>query len=121
LFLASFRTYASSNRLPEDLQGSILGLWLAVTEAGFPPARFKLHCPAATRFANLRRYHRIQSNGWNSILGNSWAGWARHDRVVTPPLRSIDQNDSMATIFIITSHKHLPTQITCFAFLMIKL
>ena len=39
LFLACFRTYASSNLLPSYLQGSILGLWLAVTEAGFPPAR----------------------------------------------------------------------------------
>jgi hypothetical protein len=39
LFLACFRTYASSNLLPSCLQGSILGLWLAVTEAGFTPAR----------------------------------------------------------------------------------
>jgi hypothetical protein len=27
--------------LPDGLQGSILGLWLAVTEAGFPPARIR--------------------------------------------------------------------------------
>jgi hypothetical protein len=39
LFLASFRTYASSIMLPVCLQGSILGLWLAVTEAGVSPAR----------------------------------------------------------------------------------
>lgn len=39
LLLACFRAYASSNLLPAYLQGSIPGLWLAVTEAGFPPAR----------------------------------------------------------------------------------
>ena len=39
LLLACFRTYASSNLLPSYLQGSIPGLWLAVTGAGFAPAR----------------------------------------------------------------------------------
>ena len=39
LLLACFRTYASSNLLPAYLQGSIPGLWLAVTGAGFTPAR----------------------------------------------------------------------------------
>ena len=39
LLLACFRTYASSNLLPVYLQGSIPGLWLAVTGAGFTPAR----------------------------------------------------------------------------------
>ena len=39
LLLACFRTYASSSLLPAYLQGSIPGLWLAVTGAGFTPAR----------------------------------------------------------------------------------
>ena len=39
LLLACFRAYASSNLLPSYLQGSIPGLWLAVTRTGFPPAR----------------------------------------------------------------------------------
>ncbi len=39
LLLACFRTYASSSLLPYYLQGSILGLWLAVTETGLSPAR----------------------------------------------------------------------------------
>ena len=39
LLLACFRAYASSNLLPSYLQGSIPGLWLAVTGTGFPPAR----------------------------------------------------------------------------------
>jgi hypothetical protein len=41
LLLACFRAYASSKLLPDCLQGSILGLWLAVAEAGFPPARIR--------------------------------------------------------------------------------
>ena len=39
LRLASFCAYASSLPLPECLQGSIPGPWLAVTWAGFTPAR----------------------------------------------------------------------------------
>jgi hypothetical protein len=39
LLLVCFRAYASSELLPACLQGSIPGLWLAVTGAGFPPAR----------------------------------------------------------------------------------
>lgn len=39
LLLACFRAYASSARLPARLQGSIPGPWLAVTGAGFTPAR----------------------------------------------------------------------------------
>ncbi len=38
LFLARFAAYASSMPLPSCLQGCILGLRLAVTKAGFPPA-----------------------------------------------------------------------------------
>ena len=41
LHLASFRAYASSTPLPECLQGSIPGPWLAVTWAGFAPARLR--------------------------------------------------------------------------------
>ena len=41
LHLASFRAYASSTPLPEYLQGSIPGPWLAVTWAGFAPARLR--------------------------------------------------------------------------------
>jgi hypothetical protein len=41
LLLACFRAYASSKLLPDCLQDSILGLWLAVIEAGFPPARIR--------------------------------------------------------------------------------
>jgi len=41
LHLASFRAYASSSPLPECLQGSIPGPWLAVTWAGFTPARLR--------------------------------------------------------------------------------
>jgi hypothetical protein len=41
LHLASFCAYASSTPLPECLQGSIPGPWLAVTWAGFAPARLR--------------------------------------------------------------------------------
>ena len=41
LHLASFCAYASSAPLPEHLQGSIPGPWLAVTWAGFAPARLR--------------------------------------------------------------------------------
>jgi hypothetical protein len=41
LHLASFCAYASSTPLPEHLQGSIPGPWLAVTWAGFAPARLR--------------------------------------------------------------------------------
>ena len=37
--LACFRDYASIVSLPTRLQASILSLWLAVTQAGLPPAR----------------------------------------------------------------------------------
>ena len=46
--LACFRAYASSELLPVRLQGSIPGLWLAVTRAGLSPARVARHCHAAT-------------------------------------------------------------------------
>lgn len=39
LRLACFLAYASSYPLLDNLQGWILGLWLAVTKAGFTPAR----------------------------------------------------------------------------------
>jgi hypothetical protein len=39
LLLACFRAYASNTVLPPHLQGSIPGPWLAVTGAGFSPAR----------------------------------------------------------------------------------
>ena len=39
LHLACFRAYASSALLPACLQGSIPGLWLAVTRTGLTPAR----------------------------------------------------------------------------------
>jgi hypothetical protein len=39
LLLACFRAYASSHLLLYDLQGSILGMWLAVTKAGLSSAR----------------------------------------------------------------------------------
>ena len=39
LLLACFRAYASNTMSPSHLQGSIPGPWLAVTEAGFTPAR----------------------------------------------------------------------------------
>jgi hypothetical protein len=39
LLLAGFRAYASSALLPVRLQGSIPSPWLAVTGAGFSPAR----------------------------------------------------------------------------------
>ena len=64
LRLASFCAYASSLPLPECLQGSIPGPWLAVTWAGFTPARPRgiakpqpmagLHVPLPT----LRRHPR---------------------------------------------------------------
>jgi hypothetical protein len=64
LRLASFCAYASSFPLPECLQGSIPGPWLAVTWAGFTPARPRgiakpqpmagLHVPLPT----LRRHPR---------------------------------------------------------------
>ena len=41
LHLASFCAYASSTPLPQYLQGSIPGPWLAVTWAGFAPARLR--------------------------------------------------------------------------------
>jgi hypothetical protein len=41
LHLASFCAYASSAPLPEHLQGSIPGPWLAVTWTGFAPARVR--------------------------------------------------------------------------------
>jgi hypothetical protein len=41
LHLASFCAYASSTPLPKHLQGSIPGPWLAVTWAGFAPARLR--------------------------------------------------------------------------------
>jgi hypothetical protein len=41
LRLASFRAYASSIALPQHLQGSIPGPWLAATGAGLPPARLR--------------------------------------------------------------------------------
>lgn len=41
LRLACFAAYASSSALPLYLQGCILGLWLAVTKAGFAPARLR--------------------------------------------------------------------------------
>jgi hypothetical protein len=41
LHLASSCAYASSTPLPECLQGSIPGPWLAVTWAGFAPARLR--------------------------------------------------------------------------------
>jgi hypothetical protein len=41
LHLASFCAYASSAPLPGHLQGSIPGPWLAVTWAGFAPARLR--------------------------------------------------------------------------------
>ena len=41
LHLASFCAYASNIPLPECLQGSIPGPWLAVTWAGFAPARLR--------------------------------------------------------------------------------
>jgi len=37
--LACFRTYASSAMSPSHLQGSILGLWLAITQTGISPVR----------------------------------------------------------------------------------
>jgi len=39
LLLACFRAYASSALLPVHLQGSVPSPWLAVTGAGFSPAR----------------------------------------------------------------------------------
>jgi hypothetical protein len=48
LHLASFCAYASSTPLPECLQGSIPGPSLAVSWAGFAPARTTRHCQAAT-------------------------------------------------------------------------
>lgn len=39
LHLACFRAYASSATLPQHLQGSIPGPWLAATRAGLSPAR----------------------------------------------------------------------------------
>ena len=39
LRLACFLAYASSDPLLDSLQGWILGPWLAVTKAGFTPAR----------------------------------------------------------------------------------
>jgi hypothetical protein len=39
LHLACFRAYASTGPLPRRLQGSIPGSWLAITRAGFSPAR----------------------------------------------------------------------------------
>jgi hypothetical protein len=39
--LACFRAYASNMLLPACLQGSIPGLWLAVTRAGLTPARVR--------------------------------------------------------------------------------
>ena len=41
LRLSSFRAYASSIASPRYLQGSIPGPWLAVTGAGFAPARLR--------------------------------------------------------------------------------
>jgi hypothetical protein len=41
LRLACCAAYASSASLPRHLQGCILGLWLAVTKTGFPPARLR--------------------------------------------------------------------------------
>jgi hypothetical protein len=46
--LACFRAYASDALSPTHLQGSIPGLWLAVTRAGLSPARVARHCHAAT-------------------------------------------------------------------------
>jgi hypothetical protein len=64
LHLASFCAYASSAPLPEHLQGSIPGPWLAVAWTGFAPARLRgiakpqpmagLHVPLPT----LRRHPR---------------------------------------------------------------
>jgi hypothetical protein len=39
LHLACFRAYASTRRLPGELQGSILGPWLAVAQVGVSPTR----------------------------------------------------------------------------------
>jgi hypothetical protein len=50
LHLASFCAYASSAPLPEYLQGSIPGPWLAVTWTGLTPARTTRHCQAATAY-----------------------------------------------------------------------
>ncbi len=49
LHLAFFRAYASTRLLPVAPQGSIPGSWLAITQAGVPPARprglARPHCP----------------------------------------------------------------------------
>ena len=57
LHLACFRTYASTRLLPVAPQGSILGSWRTITQAGFPPARTRglarPHWPLFPSFSRL--------------------------------------------------------------------
>ena len=58
LHLACFRTYASTRLLPVAPQGSILGSWRTITQAGLPPARTRglarPHCPLNPWVTSIR-------------------------------------------------------------------
>ena len=89
LHLASFCAYASSLPLPECLQGSIPGPWLAVTWAGFTPARPRSIAkpqPMAGLRSPLRRFaHSSSRTGRVSRLGEIRCG------LTNPSSQSNDQ------------------------------
>ena len=77
LHLASFRAYASSTPLPDCLQGSIPGPWLAVTWAGFAPARLR----------GIAKPQPPLASGWSISPGGIHTHWkapplhgARHEQ-----------------------------------------
>src|SRR4051812_15211332 len=81
--LACFRAYASSVLLPAHLQGSIPGLGLAVSRAGFPPA-WMYDIAMSLRFAPTRR-PRLSTARSDRLL--IWAADA-HPQLRNKPNRS---------------------------------
>jgi len=60
-----FCAYASSTPLPECLQGSIPGPWLAVTWAGFAPARLR----------GIAKPRPPVASGWSGLPGGIRTHW----------------------------------------------
>ena len=85
LRLASFCAYASSLPLPECLQGSIPGPWLAVTWAGFAPARLR----------GIAKPRPPVASGWSTSPGGIHTHWK------TPPLHGAHPKRTSDTHLVI--------------------
>jgi len=78
LILACFRTYASSALLPVRLQGSIPGPWLAVTGAGFTPARICSIAQPQPRPDLVRWFNRRMRKTACPVVWEGWRAQSRH-------------------------------------------